>query len=173
MVKKTKLIISFFLSFLITIYPLLIINNINNIKVGFSPKGFSKEIILMAIREAKKTIDIAAYSFTSKPIALALINAKKKGILIRIVADKKANSKKYTAITYLRNKHILIKLNGKYSIMHNKFIIIDNKSIETGSFNYTNNAALNNAENVIYLRNRPDIALQYTKEFNKLWNEKK
>ncbi len=55
--------------------------------------------------------------------------------------------------------------------MHNKFMIIDSHSIETGSFNYTKNAASHNAENVIYLRNRPDITKKYTQEFNRLWNE--
>ncbi|WP_425323370.1 phospholipase D-like domain-containing protein [Arsenophonus nasoniae] len=44
-------------------------------------------------------------------------------------------------------------------------------SVETGSFNYTQSAASRNAENVIYLRNRPDIAEKYTREFNRLWSE--
>lgn len=55
--------------------------------------------------------------------------------------------------------------------MHNKFMIIDGHSIETGSFNYTQSATYRNAENVIYLRNRPDIAERYTQEFNRLWSE--
>ena len=65
---------------------------------------------------------------------------------IRVVADKKSNEGKYTAITYLSNHHIPVKLNDKYSIMHNKFIIIDGRSIETGSFNYTQYTQRNNTE---------------------------
>nr|WP_232037491.1 phospholipase D family protein [Candidatus Erwinia haradaeae] len=143
---------------------------IQDIKIGFSPGQTAKQIVLLAISEAKKSIDIAAYSFTSKPIALALIDAQNRGINVRLVADKKSNSSKYTAVTYLTNHHIPVKLNGKYAIMHNKFIIIDGHSVETGSFNYTQSATNRNAENVIYLHN-PEIAEQYTKEFNRLWKE--
>lgn len=50
-------------------------------------------------------------------------------------------------------------------------MIVDNHSVETGSFNYTKSAAFRNAENVIYLRNRPDIIENYTREFNRLWSE--
>ncbi|AKZ66177.1 phospholipase D-like domain-containing protein [Candidatus Palibaumannia cicadellinicola] len=53
--------------------------------------------------------------------------------------------------------------------MHNKFMIIDNNIIQTGSFNYTKNAEKYNAENIIIIYNRPDIANIYTQEFNKLW----
>ncbi|MGP1925062.1 MAG: phospholipase D family protein [Arsenophonus sp. NEOnobi-MAG3] len=111
----------------------------------------------MAIEEAKISIDIAAYSFTSKPIALALVDAKQRGVNVSLVADKKSNSGKYTAVTYLGNHRIPVRLNDKYAIMHNKFMIVDGHSIETGSFNYTQSAAFRNAENVIYLRNRPDM----------------
>nr|WP_232515420.1 phospholipase D family protein [Candidatus Erwinia haradaeae] len=142
-----------------------------DVEIGFSPKGTAQKIVLSAITGAKKSIDLAAYSFTSKPVALALIEAKNRGVNIRLVADKKSNSGKYTAVTYLINHHVSVRLNAKYSIMHNKFMIIDGVSVETGSFNYTQNAAFHNAENVIYFHNRLDIASQYSQEFNRLWLE--
>ncbi|MCR3754806.1 MAG: hypothetical protein DMNBKLKJ_00253 [Candidatus Westeberhardia cardiocondylae] len=147
--------------------------NENNKKiiVGFSPGNSAKEIILHAIKDAKFSIDIAAYSFTSKPITLALIDAKNRGVKIRIVADKKSNTNKYTAITYLNNHEIPIKLNDKYSIMHNKFMIFDNVSLQTGSFNYTKNAVSRNAENIIYLINYSNVVNKYIYEFNRLWRE--
>ncbi|VFP87311.1 phospholipase D family protein [Candidatus Erwinia haradaeae] len=145
--------------------------SIQDIIVGFSPGQTAKQIILLAISEAHKSIDIAAYSFTSKPIALALIDAQNRGVNVRLVADKKSNSSRYTAVTYLTNHHIAVKLNEKYAIMHNKFIIIDGHSIETGSFNYTQSAVERNAENVIYLRNYPKISEKYMIEFNRLWKE--
>ncbi|VFP80052.1 PLD-like domain-containing protein (plasmid) [Candidatus Erwinia haradaeae] len=142
-----------------------------DVEVGFSPGGTAQKIVLSAITGATKSIDIAAYSFTSKPIALALIEAKNRGVNIRLVADRKSNSSKYTAVTYLINKNVSVRLNEKYAIMHNKFMIIDGISVETGSFNYTQNAVSHNAENVICWHNRPDIANKYSKEFNRLWLE--
>ncbi|MGP1945592.1 MAG: phospholipase D family protein [Arsenophonus sp. ER-EMS1-MAG3] len=168
--KHIKIISIIFLLVSTFIYSLLANTNIQDIEVGFSP-GEAEKIILLAIKEAKVSIDIAAYSFTSKSITLALINAKNRGIKIRIVADKRSNSKKYTAVTYLTNHLVPVRLNDKYAIMHNKFMIFDSNSIETGSFNYTQSAVTRNAENIIFLRNRMDIVKKYIREFNRLWDE--
>ncbi|MCR3755244.1 MAG: Phospholipase D [Candidatus Westeberhardia cardiocondylae] len=170
--QKSKIIyIIVIIFYLITTKFTLAHENCNEITIGFSPGNSAKNIILHAIENAKSSIDIAAYSFTSKPITLALINAQNKGIKIRIVADKKSNTNKYTAVTYLVNHKIPVKLNDKYSIMHNKFMIFDNNSVQTGSFNYTQNAISRNAENIIYVKNNIKIAKIYTNEFNRLWKE--
>ncbi|OZI13740.1 endonuclease [Sodalis-like symbiont of Philaenus spumarius] len=167
-VKVTAVILSFFLTFT---SPLSASTSIQDVEVGFSPGRTAKQIILLAIEEAKTSIDIAAYSFTSKPIALALVDAQNRGVNVRVVADRKSNGGKYTAVTYLVNHRVPVRLNDKYAIMHNKFMIVDGRSVETGSFNYTQSAASRNAENVIYLRNRLDIAEKYAREFNRLWSE--
>lgn len=145
--------------------------SIQNVEIGFSPGKTAKQIVLNAIKEAKTSIDIAAYSFTSKPIALALVEAQNRGVTVRIVSDKKISVGNHTAVTYMTNHRIPVRVNDKYIIMHNKFMIVDGHSVETGSFNYTKNAAFRNAENVIYLRNRIDIAEKYKREFNRLWIE--
>ncbi|WWO96207.1 MAG: phospholipase D family protein [Candidatus Dasytiphilus stammeri] len=141
-----------------------------NIKVGFSPDISASKLILQSISQAHRKIDIAAYSFTSKPISLALLAVQKRGVIIRIIADHKANNR-YTALTFLANHGISIRLNNNYAIMHHKFMIIDNQIVQTGSYNYTRAAAKQNAENIIVLYNAPYIALQYEKEFKRLWEE--
>ena len=55
--------------------------------------------------------------------------------------------------------------------MHDKYIIIDGKTIETGSFNYTQNAELHNAENVIVINNNKKLAKSYMQDWQKLWDE--
>ena len=54
--------------------------------------------------------------------------------------------------------------------MHNKYAIIDESVIVTGSFNWTTQAINNNQENLLFYEDK-EIAAQYLKEFNKLWNE--
>lgn len=169
--KPVKATASIFLLLLSFTSSLLASTPIQDVEVGFSPGKTAKQIVLLAIEEAQTSIDIAAYSFTSKPIALALVDAQHQGVNVRVVADKKSNGGKYTAVTYLANHRVPVRFNDKYAIMHNKFMIVDGCSVETGSFNYTQSAASRNAENVIYLRNRPDIAKKYTREFNRLWSE--
>lgn len=139
--------------------------------VGFSPKGSSQEIILDAIEEAQEEILVAAYSFTSKPISEALVKAHKKGIKVMVVADHKGNQSKYTAVTYVANQGVPTRLNSKYAIMHHKYMVIDKKHLQVGSFNYSAAAFNKNAENVLYLRNVPQVAHPYINEWKRLWDE--
>jgi phosphatidylserine/phosphatidylglycerophosphate/cardiolipin synthase-like enzyme len=139
--------------------------------VGFSPNGNSLTIVLKGIDSAQKSIHVAAYSFTSKPIATALLNASKRGVKVQVVADQKSNSSKYSAVTYLANNGVDVKLDGNYPIFHHKFMVIDGTSLETGSFNFSAAAANKNAENVLLLWNVSQLAQTYDKEWQKLWNE--
>lgn len=140
-------------------------------EIGFSPDGQSLEVILKAIGEAKEEILVAAYSFTSKPISTALLAAHKRGVKVQVVADRKSNTGKYSATTFLANQGVPVRLNGNYAIFHHKFMVIDHLTLETGSFNYSAAADSKNAENVIVLRHVPEIATTYTTEWKRLWNE--
>jgi phosphatidylserine/phosphatidylglycerophosphate/cardiolipin synthase-like enzyme len=142
--------------------------------VGFSPGigGYrAEDVVVQAIREAKNSVHMAAYSFTSKPIAAALLAAKQRGIDVKIVVDHKENSGKYSAATFTANQGVPTRTDSHYAIMHNKFLVIDGKSVETGSFNYTAAAASKNAENALLLRNVPSLAAVYEKEWTRLWSE--
>lgn len=147
------------------------INQGASFDTGFSPNQGSLPLVIKAINSAQKSIHVAAYSFTSKPIAEALLAAKRRGVDVKVVADQKSNSGKYSATTYLANNNVPVKLDGNYPIFHHKFMVIDGVSLETGSFNYSAAAASKNAENVLVLWNVPAIAANYDQEWNKLWNE--
>ncbi|MDN0082460.1 phospholipase D family protein [Crenobacter sp. SG2305] len=140
-------------------------------EVGFSPNAGSLELVLKGISSAKSQILVAAYSFTSKPIATALLNAHRRGVKVFVVADQKDNSKAYSAVQFLANQGVPVKVNGNYSIFHHKFMVFDGVSVETGSFNYSAAAANKNAENVLLLSNVKPLADNYTREWQRLWNE--
>jgi len=139
--------------------------------LGFSPKGGAEAIILEGIRKAEKSIKVAAYSFTSKTIATALFAAHKRGVVVQVVADAKSNSGKYTAITFLANQGVPVRINSNYAIFHHKFIVFDGRNVQTGSFNFSAAAATKNAENVLLLWNVPELAAQYEREWQRLWDE--
>ncbi len=143
----------------------------DNIDIAFSPNGNSLDLVLDAINSSTTSICMATYSFTSKSVAEALLNAKKRGVAIEVVSDKKSNGSKYTATKFLANHGVSVRLSGKYPIMHNKFIVVDNKTVETGSFNYTKAAANKNAENVAVIWNNPVVASKYAAECKRLFNE--
>jgi phosphatidylserine/phosphatidylglycerophosphate/cardiolipin synthase-like enzyme len=168
-----KILLCGILSISISAFASTSINSGASFDTGFSPHGGSLSLVLKGINSAKKSIHVAAYSFTSKPIAEALLNASQRGVDVKIVADEKSNLGKYSATTYLANNHVQVKLDGNYPIFHHKFMVIDGVNLETGSFNYSAAAANKNAENVLILWNVPDIAITYDKTWQALWNEAK
>lgn len=137
---------------------------------GFSPGGTAQQVVIQAIASAQVSLDVAAYSFTSKPVATALLAAQARGVRVRVVADRKANSK-YTAVTYLANQGMPVRLNDRYAAMHHKFMIIDGRSVQAGSFNYSASAHTGNAENVLWLQDMPAVAADFSRAFAHLWSE--
>ena len=142
----------------------------SSVELAFSPRGGSLKLVLSFIAAAEKSIQVAAYSFTSKPVAEALLAAHKRGVSVRVVADKRGNSGQYSAVTFLANQGLPVRLNGKYAIHHHKFMVIDGRHVQTGSFNYSAAAVNKNAENVLVLRNAPEPAARYTAEWQRLWD---
>jgi phosphatidylserine/phosphatidylglycerophosphate/cardiolipin synthase-like enzyme len=136
-----------------------------SIRVYFSPNGGCTDAILIEINQAKTEILLQAYSFTSKPIAQALIRAKQRGVRISAVLDKSNRSQKYSAATFLKNMGIPVLIDDKHAIAHNKIMIIDNRVVITGSFNFTMAAENKNAENLLILDDLPDLTRAYRENF--------
>ncbi|MGT3172777.1 phospholipase D family nuclease [Yersinia enterocolitica] len=139
--------------------------------VGFSPRGNALNLILAELATATESISLAAYSFTSLPVADALIAAQKRGVAVSVVVNKGSINGLGAKARYLQNNEVPVRMNAKYAIMHNKFFLVDNKSLKTGSFNYSAAAAARNAENIIIIRCAEDVIADYQQEFTRLWDE--
>jgi len=139
-------------------------------QVAFSPDGGALELVIQTIDSAHSTLRMAAYSFTSKPVAQALLRARKRGVDVRVVVDKSNATARYTAATFIANAGLTVRVDYRYAIMHDKFIVVDGQTVEEGSFNYTASAEKKNAENVVVLHD-PAVAGQYEREWERLWGE--
>lgn len=137
---------------------------------AFTP-GHALSLVLDTIRGARATLYVAAYAFTSKPIALALRDAQRRGVQVFVVVDAGEASKTYSAARFLANERVPVRTNARYALQHNKFIVADGATVQTGSFNYTSSAGERNAENVLVVSNSPQLATVYTREWRRLWDE--
>jgi phosphatidylserine/phosphatidylglycerophosphate/cardiolipin synthase-like enzyme len=160
--KKRALILLWFLLFLGATCSLALAGTI---RVYFSPNGGCTDAILSQINQAKTEILLQAYSFTSRPIAQALIQAQKRGVKISAVLDKSNRRQKYSAATFLQNMGIPVFIDDRHAIAHNKIMIIDNRVVITGSFNFTMAAENKNAENLVILDDLPDLTRAYRENF--------
>lgn len=139
--------------------------------VGFSPRAGALEVVLKAIASGRSQVLVAGYTFSSKPVAIALADAAKRGVKVYVVADKEENAAGYSAVTYLANHDVPVRLNSRYPKMHNKFMVVDNDTVQLGSMNYSAAGAARNAENVLVLWHVPAIAAHYGAEWKRLWDE--
>lgn len=123
-------------------------------QVYFGPNGNCTDAIIKEIGAAKSEILVQAYSFTSTPIAKALIDTHKRGVKVEAILDKSQRKAKYTSATFLANMKIPTYIDDKHAIAHNKIMIIDKTTVITGSFNFTKAAEERNAENLIIIKSK-------------------
>lgn len=136
------------------------------VEVFFSPNGGTTEAVVQEIHSARQEIRVQAYSFTSKPIAKALIDARKRGVRIEAVLDKSNATAKYSAATFLYNANIPVMIDNRHAIAHNKIMIIDRKTLITGSFNFTAAAENKNAENLLVIKGNQKLTDQYIHNYD-------
>lgn len=136
-----------------------------DIKVGFSPNEGAEDLVLSTIKNAKTTLHVSAYSFTSQTVLNALIGAKKRGVDVScVVDDSNLLNSGLPVIKQAVQNGIKVRTISVYPIHHDKIIIADGVIVETGSFNYSSAAAHKNSENVIVV-NDATIATIYEKHF--------
>lgn len=164
---KNKILIILFIIFLSSIVHANSITLTNaRVDIYFSPKGGCADAIIEAIEHAKAEILVQSYSFTSKPIAQALVNANKRGILTRVILDRSNRSAKYSAADFTAHMGISTYIDAAHAIAHNKIMIIDRETIITGSFNFTKAAEERNAENLLIIRSK-ELANAYIENWTK------
>lgn len=122
--------------------------------VYFSPRGGATFAIRQALDNAKSSVLVQAYSFTSAPIAEALAKAHRRGVKVQVLLDKSQRTEKYSSADFLANAGISVKIDAAHAIAHNKVMIIDKEIVITGSFNFTKAAEESNAENLLVIRDK-------------------
>lgn len=142
------------------------------IKVCFSPDGGCTKAIVNVLDKAKAEILVQAYSFTSAPIAKALVQAHKRGARVSIILDKSQRTQKYSSYTFFKNMGIPAYIDTAHAIAHNKIMIVDNETVITGSFNFTISAEEKNAENLLIIKSE-ELAASYKKNWQEHYGHSK
>ncbi|WP_110968977.1 phospholipase D family nuclease [Pseudomonas huaxiensis] len=143
-----------------------------SVEVGFSPEGSARKLVLETIGSAKHSIQMLAYAFQATDITQALVDAKNRGVVVRIVVDKKRNLGKTSkaAMDFVTSNGIELRTNDQFHLHHDKTIIVDGHTVETGSFNYAASAEVSNSENVVVIRGMPEVARKYGAHWRSRWD---
>lgn len=127
--------------------------------------------LVQQVNSAQKSIDFAIYGYTKIPaLQIALLNAQKRGVIIRFVYDSnKKNYNIYPDTNYLSKLFVNNQHDYTNYIMHDKFFIFDNRTVFTGSANISNTDMSGFNSNAIILINSPQVASIYEKEFEQMY----
>ena len=154
-------------------------DNTETIEVYFSPNGKCERAIIREIEKAEEFVHVALFHFTNRRIAKALTTVSGKGVDIKVILDKEKASDYYSKSRFLTSKGIHLKLKkglcrtdrkSRPGLMHNKFAVIDGKTVITGSYNWTASAEMLNHENLLIISSMK-VASLFEREFLKLWTK--
>jgi phosphatidylserine/phosphatidylglycerophosphate/cardiolipin synthase-like enzyme len=135
------------------------------IDVHFSPKGGCTDAVVRELKSARHEVLVLAYSFTSKEIAQALVDAKLRGVHVDIVLDHSNEKEEHTDLHFFLEQGLRPVVDHQHAIAHNKVMILDSRTLLTGSFNFTNQAEHENAENLLIIKGHPELVNAYRKDF--------
>jgi phosphatidylserine/phosphatidylglycerophosphate/cardiolipin synthase-like enzyme len=120
----------------------------------FSPQGGFSAAVVEQLDRAKQSIRVQEYSFTSPPIAKAIVDAKRRGLDIEILLDKGQRTEKYSSADFVAHAGIPTFIDAVHAIAHNKVMVIDGEVVLTGSFNFTKAAEDRNAEDLLVIHDK-------------------
>ncbi len=169
-----------FFAIAIWFFPLIV--NADNFVSGskyqtcFTPEQDCTSMINSMIAQAKESILLWTFTLTSKPIAEALVNAKRRGVEVKVLLDARQFDNLIWEKRLVRNvlvkNHIPVWLDYKMKTSHDKTIIVDKCIVETGSFNYTSGAQFRNSENLMIIHDR-GLAEKYKQHWDNRIKESK
>jgi phosphatidylserine/phosphatidylglycerophosphate/cardiolipin synthase-like enzyme len=111
-------------------------------EAAFGPEAGAEALIIKVIATANISIRLAGFAFSSPVIVAELISAKKRGVDVQVVVDRRHNVDEdekgigRKALSLLAKSHVAIRTNSNYRILHDKFLIVDARHVQTGSYNY-------------------------------------
>jgi phosphatidylserine/phosphatidylglycerophosphate/cardiolipin synthase-like enzyme len=131
----------------------------------FSPEGKCLEAIIDQLAAAQNSIELEGRSLTATSIADALISAKRRGVHVTLVLDAAQTSEHRDQVRKLVRAGIPISLDARHAVADNRVILIDEQVVITGSFSFAEVSAQENADNLLILRNQPQLQASYENDF--------
>lgn len=137
------------------------------VETYFSPEDSPVDQLISLISEAQESIYFMAFSFTQDDIGDAILARADAGVEVVGLFESRGANTVYSECQRFLDRGLDVRLDSNPRVMHNKVIIIDGRVVATGSFNFSENAASSNDENLIFVHSQ-EIADYYEAEFTRL-----
>ncbi len=135
----------------------------------FSPEDDCPTRIAELLAECQNKADICVFTITDNRITEAIKRVFERGVRIRIVSDNDKSNDHGSDIDYLASIGVPVRLDRSDYHMHHKFVLFDDRSLLTGSYNWTRTAASSNEENFVVTYD-DKLVESFQKLFDGLWD---
>lgn len=146
--------------------PLVTISG-TRVETCFAAQGKCGAKIIDTIATSRQSVHFMAFSFTSDPIEEAMVARSKAGVQVSGVFETTGSQTPFSAYGKLKAAGLPVYTDGSPWAMHHKVIIIDERIVIFGSYNFSDNADTQNDENLLIIDN-PDIARAFKAEFERV-----
>jgi len=136
---------------------------------GHGETGAPADAMRDAIDRAQTSVDLAGYNLGMDRIGWALLQARERGVRVRLVLDDDAIGRRVPKMLIEQGMDVVSDPDNP--IMHNKFLVIDGKEVWTGSLNLTDSGNYKDNNVVLHVRSR-EFAQNYTVEFEEMFKKK-
>lgn len=126
--------------------------------------------LLDEFKKAKESLRVCVFNITLNEIADCLIACHDRGIHVKVITDDEQQTSQGSDVERLAQAGVKVRNDKSEWLMHHKFSVVDDHTVLTGSFNYTQSAVLRNREHVLVLRSWR-MAKDYVKLFDGLWEQ--
>lgn len=143
----------------------------NAIETYFSPDDKVMSQILSEIRGAQNSIEFMIFAFSSEKMLDSILAKMEQGVKVRGIFDNRFRNSDWGKKVFeaLKAKGAEVKYDDMPNLVHHKVMIIDRKTVISGSYNFSQNAEKENDENILIIHS-PRVAQKYNKEFWILWD---
>jgi phosphatidylserine/phosphatidylglycerophosphate/cardiolipin synthase-like enzyme len=136
-------------------------------EVWFAPQDNCTAVIVRELDKATKSINVQAYNFTSEPIGDALMRAEQRGVVVRVLLDRRAPFQGNSQAQRLKASGAEVMLDARHPIAHVKYSGIDGERFLGGSFNYSKQANRNSED--LTLEDDPKLVKEFAGNFERHW----
>jgi phosphatidylserine/phosphatidylglycerophosphate/cardiolipin synthase-like enzyme len=145
----------------------------NTRKTYFSPQDDTVAAFLEFIQSAQRKIRIADYAFNLEPLVNLLIKQHHQHIDIQLVLDRSESTTEFEKpllqkLTKADVPFVVGTSSKDHEIMHNKFTILDDAWVQSGSWNYTASAA--DEDNFFDIEHSTERAQAFSADWQKMYD---
>jgi len=139
------------------------------IDIVFGAEGDEVAAVVAELAQAQQSIHLMTFVLSLEELALAMLERAQAGVIVRGVFERRNSTQSWSQLPRLHCAGLAMRQDGNPYTMHHKVIIIDERTVITGSFNFSKNASRNNDENIVIVKDE-DIASLYMGEWRRMWD---